>query len=100
MQAGFEKILKLWKDLIHIGSQLYFLTVTQFDGLLVKPAKFLELNIIQTLQGRKPVRVLSHKGFSNHQSVDFIGIRLAYIVFAHGRSHDRVENTHFKILAD
>ena len=43
---------------------------------------------------------MHHKGFSNHQSVDFISLGLAYIVFTHGRSHDGVENSHLKILAD
>lgn len=62
MQTGFEKILKFRKDLIHIGSQLYFYTGTLFDGLLAEPAKFLQLNIIQILQGRKTGGVLQWRG--------------------------------------
>ena len=35
-----------------------------------------------------------------NKRVDFISLRLANIVFTHRRSLDRVENTHFKALAD
>ena len=44
--------------------------------------------------------ILYHKSFANDVCVEFIGLRLADVVFAQGGSPDRVEHTHFVIRSD
>ena len=44
--------------------------------------------------------IMKHKDFSNNKHIDFISLRLANIIFTHGRSLNRVENAHFEVLAD
>ena len=67
---------------------------------MAKTSKRPEVHQTKIVIGHKSERILQHKSFANDESVDFIRLRFANVVFPHNRSLNGIKNTHFVILGN
>ena len=84
--------------MIQIGSKLDFQMGPLFDRFLTETAQFFEVHQIQIFKGNEPIGFLHHKSLGDDVSVNFICLRLEDVIFPHGRSRRRIEDTDIVVL--
>lgn len=98
MQTGLEKVLQFQKGLIQIGSKLDLKPGSLLDRFLTETPLFFKVHQIKIFKGNELVGFLQHKRLGDDVSADLIRFCFADVIFSHGRSRKRIEDTNIVAL--
>ncbi len=89
MKSGFEEVLELWKDTVHVSRELYLQSSAFLDVLLPETAETLQVHEVNILLRDESVR-LCNECLGDDKRIHLIG--LSDVVLTHRESLDEVDD--------